>query len=114
MIRECKKPGIFQDLKDNLYYIEGYDENGIYAYMGFDVIGTNAILHLEMVKFSHIIMKNILNDWKIIKQTLKNAGITTICASRVGKIEDYDHWIRFVKKFGFDIVYQHVTVTQEL
>ena len=116
MIRKCdEKPEVFKDVSDGFYYMESYDDNGIYAYWGFDLrFAKAAVLHLESVRFSHRILKSLMEDWIIIKAILSDVHVRDLVVTREGDLSDHKKWIKFISYFGFNDVKQQVTSIQQI
>lgn len=114
MIERCDKPDVFNNC-DAFYYIKGFDNNGVYAYMAIDFrLKKSAILHLEVIRFSHEILKQLIGDWEGIKQILKENEVKTIAATRLGTTEEHKTWLKFIRWFGFNDIKQQVTAIQEI
>ena len=114
MIEKCDKPDVSEAKKD-LYWIKGYDDKGAYAYMGIDFsMPYAAVIHLEVVRFSHTILRSLVWDWVGIKRILKENNVKIMAATKIGLIEDHEKFIRFIKIFGFTDVKQQFTAIQEL
>ena len=114
MIEKCGKPDVFEAQKD-LYWIKGFDDKGVYAYMGIDFsMPYAAVIHLEVVRFSHTILKSLVDDWYGIKRILRENNVKIMAATKIGLIEDHEKFIRFIKIFGFKDVKQQFTAIQEL
>ena len=114
MIKKCDKPDVLK-AQEGLYWIKGYDNNGVYAYMGIDFSMPHAaVIHLEFVRFSHSILKSLIVDWYGIKRILRENNVKIMAATKIGLIEDHEKFIRFIKIFGFTDVKQQFTAIQEL
>ena len=114
MIEKCEKPAVFNHVKDDLYYIRGFDTD-TYAYMGIDLrFEGYAFLHLEFVRFSRSILNSAIKDWEGIKSILRNNGVKQVGGTKMGEKKDHKRFMNFVKYFDFDSAYEHVTVTKRL
>ena len=114
MIRKCGKPDVFKDLGE-FYWIEAYDKDGAYAYVAIDFrVEKTAIIHLEVLKFSHRILKSLVADWEGIKHICKQNDVKTVAAARTGTIEEHRTWVKFIRWFGFIDVKQIVNAIQEI
>jgi hypothetical protein len=114
MIEKCEKPECFKKTED-FYYIRGFDENGTYAYFALDLrFPGAAVLHLEAIRFSHGILKKMKIDWEGVKRILNVNGVKILTATRIGTIDEYKEWIKFIRHFGFNDVKQQVTAVQSI
>ena len=114
MIKKCDKPDVLK-AQEGLYWIKGFDDKGVYAYMGIDFSMPHAaVIHLEVVRFSHSILKSLIVDWYGIKRILIENDVKTTAVTKLGMIKDNKKFIRFIKIFGFTDVKQQFTAIQEL
>jgi hypothetical protein len=114
MIEKCDTPNVFKDLS-HLYCIKGFDKNGVYAYMGIDLrMPENAVLHLEVVRFSHTILKQLVGDWQGIVRILKENNTKTIAVTQSGETKDHEVWLKFIRWFGFCDIVKQITSIQEI
>ena len=112
MIKPCKKPDVYEGLTADLLYLELTDDKGVYAYMAFDFNVTDiAVLHIEMNRFSHKVLRQMLKDWEDIKDLLKRYYIRQMV---VTVVEADEKWAKFVSIFGFKDIKKQYTAIQEL
>jgi hypothetical protein len=115
MIRQIDRPEVFKHLPDHLYCMEAYNDDGVYAYFGLDLSTPEwAALHLSVEKFNHVILKKMLQDWRLVKRIIKRVGVERVVASNEGVLGDHRKWIKFIKHFGFEDVTEIVTSVQEI
>ena len=115
MIEKCEKPDVFNQFEYEMYYIRGFDGDGVYAWLAIDLrMAGLAIIHLEVVRFSHRVLKNLISDWQGIKDILRGSQVEQVVTTRVGTPSDHSTWIKFIKWFGFKDITQQVTSVQNL
>jgi len=114
MIRNVEKTPVFSKEHGSIFF-EGFDEDGIYGYLAVDLrMPENAIVHLQVFRWSKTILKHLLSDWNIIKDALKRLNVKTVGVTKIGFSDENKKFIKFVKYFGFKNVIEHITITQEL
>jgi hypothetical protein len=115
LIKECKRPECFKKIESDLLCFNGYDDNGIYGYLGLDFMPDGLVMvHLEVTCFSHTVLKNLLEDWRQCKEIMRNCGVKQVFTTREGTVEEHITWLKFIKHFGFLNPRPQVTLYQEL
>ena len=100
MIRPVQKPSQFKHLKNSVYCYEFSDFNGIYGYLGAEIIGPHCACHVAVLKWSHNIAKHMGSDWlTFIDQYLRPKGVKKITATFPNTTDRT--WPKFIKMFGF-------------
>ena len=103
MIRLLKKRPedikIFAGLCNHAVFYENYDENGLYAYTGFEIYSNKARVHMQVFRWSHNIAKKLKVDWNLHALILLELGVNSVTA--VGEGAEGKHWYKFVRMFGF-------------
>lgn len=95
-----KKPeGLFNNQPDDLMWIEMFDINGTYGYMGLGSVGDAATVHVEITRWVPSVAKSAAEDWKEVKCEVAVVGKKRIIASYDGNEEE--KWKKFIKLFGF-------------
>ena len=115
-IRMCEKPQCFKAIEsEDLFCIEGFNEDGTYCYLGLDFMLEDVVMvHLEVTRWSHTILKSLLDDWEDSKNFMRKKGAKQAFTTREGTIEEHRRWLKFIKHFGFDNPQPQVTLAQEL
>ena len=95
--------------------MEAYDDSGVYAYFGLDISTPGwAALHLEVLRFSHSVLRKMIVDWELVKTIVKRVGVEKVVASNEGVLGDHGKWARFIGYFGFEDITEIVTSIQEI
>ena len=114
MIEKCDTPDVYKEL-DYLYCVKAFDNNGVYAYLGLDMrVPESAVLHLEVIRFSHHILKKLVGDWQGVVRILKQNNIKRIVVAKSGIIDDNRKFLKFIRWFGFHSVEQQFVSIQEI
>lgn len=100
MIRTCHRPRCFDDLKGDFLFLECYRKKDIYAYAAVDIKPPSALFHLEVLNWGHNTLKRMIVDWDEFKQLMVRSGVTQICITKEGSLEDNKSYLKFLKKFG--------------
>ena len=97
---------------ENCYWLELAKTGKVYAYVAIKQADETANIHVEVVEWSHNIMKEALEDWQTVKRYCKQLGIKTIFVP--GQKTLSSTWPRFVKLFGFSSVERILIAKQEI
>ncbi len=98
-----KPKGHFEDLPDDqgFIWLEGFTGGEqVYSYIALQIVGVHAGLHVEIVEFSHKIMKVMELDHAYLIGILNGFGVKNITASNKN-LEDEDRWAKFIKRLGY-------------
>jgi hypothetical protein len=100
MIRVLKeKPECFKHVTREAIYIEAYNDKGPYAYVMLEFDYTVAGFHLEVIRWSHRILKEMKHDWIEVLDMCRDRGANKLMAQNTAM--DDQRWPRFIKHFGF-------------
>lgn len=101
MIKECERPACFSHLEDGGYaYYTGADAGGDYLYVAFTPKPPTTIIHLEVVRFSHNILRMMIADWQDLKRVWMTLGIQRMIITKEGNLKDNVSYIKFLAKLG--------------
>jgi hypothetical protein len=109
-----KKPDAFETEQDGDHFYEMHDSAGTYAYacLNFNYAPV-AILHLEVVRFGHNVLKKIVStDWPFCKAQCTEHGCKIISINKPGSLENNQPWTKFVRHFGFKEFAQYTASIQ--
>ena len=113
MIKQLpNKPQHYLGELENCHWIEGTKDDIIYGYVAIKQADETANIHMEIIKWSHNIMREALIDWENVKGLCKHLGIKTIFVP--GQQEIDSTWTKFVKLFGFSDIEQILIAKQEI
>lgn len=112
MLRICKKPECF-DLNGEFLYFECFNLE-IYAYIAASINIPNVLVHLQVIKWSHNVLKNFYFDWMEFKHIMKSNGVTQMVITKEGRLEDNKSWVKFLSKFGLCEPKQVMIATYDL
>lgn len=98
-ILKARPEGLFEQTGPSAIFFEGYDDNGTYGYTAIEFIIDNASMHLEVVRWSHGILKKMIEDWKTIKMLCEFHNCKRILASQPDTTDT--RWPKLIKHFGF-------------
>jgi len=99
MIKRCEQPDCFKHLEDGFIYYKELNVSGDYVYAAFTSTQPS-YLHLEVVRFSHNIMKSIICDWHELRKCMKERNITSYIITKNGNLESNRSYIKFLNKLG--------------
>ena len=94
-------------------FFEGYDDKP-YVYAAISPTPPNAIIHLEVVRWSHNILKKLIVDWDILKKTMKNNGIETVAITKMGNLKDNEAYVKFLAWMGLPEPYEILIANYEI
>jgi|GEM_PF-6897416 len=99
-ITKDKPEGLFDTLKDPHTWIRGEFKGKIYGWMALYFGQETAVIHLEILTWSHNIYKEMFRDWDRIKAFCIESGYQTLIASTDIKADDpvFD---KFIQLAGF-------------
>jgi len=101
-----KPPGLTQiDHHECDLWIEGKDDIGAYAYAGLILVGKECVFHLEVTRFSGVILTDLKKDFEDIKGYLRSRRIEHVIASNW--TDDTSRWTKFIAYFGFEPPERH-------
>lgn len=111
-----QKPSIFNRSEVGDTYYEMYDDAGPYGYACLNFFYPPvAILHVELVRFSHTILKKIVKtDWPYCVEQCHKNNCTIVSVDKEGELESNRSWIKFVRHFGFERFTQYTASVQIL
>lgn len=97
MLKVIDKPSCFEQLSNDhvFYYLN--DGNGLYGYLAVHY-GTDAVIHLEITRFSIEVYKHMMESWEWVKTLIRRAGCKQAVAT--GRL-DNDKFNKLVQAFGF-------------
>ena len=99
MVRVCEKPECFNQLEGDFIYFEGYcDFPYVYGAVSFN--GKIGYLHLEVIKWSHNILKRMIVDWDIFKNIIKKNGVKHLIITKKGTLSENRGYVKFLSKMG--------------
>ena len=92
------KPDIFNHVPEPTICFSLLDNEKIYGYIIYNVVGELAGIHSEIFKWNHIIARKLKKDFDSTARKVKKLGVKKIVASHLGKDEK---WEKFIKLYGF-------------
>jgi len=99
VIKLAEKPeNQLKDVNDECIYFEFTYKDEPYAYFGFQLFSSTAIIHNDVTKWNHNIAKQAQSDFKYTVDFLKRLGVKKIIALYP---EVNAKWVKFIKMFGF-------------
>jgi hypothetical protein len=113
----AEAPRIFTERhQDGDVYFAISGQWGPYAYVSINFnYPPIALLHLEMKRFSHnILKKGIDHDWALIKNKCLMRNCNRIYVTTPGTLAQNDKFLRFVSYFGFKDFTQHISSLQSI
>lgn len=115
MIRAIKKPDKhFDHLGDGkswTWFVVYYNDT-VCAYVGVEVVGSLAAIHVKVFKWNHNVLKVWREDWAFVKNFCKTRGANTMVASNTD-MED-TVWPKFIEMFGFPSPQKVLISNQEI
>ena len=111
MIRKCDRPECFEDHEDGFMYLECYNEKP-YAYIGFYVYMHKVMVHLEVTRWSHNILKHLIFDWDEFKELMKSNDVREMVITKDGLVTE--SYTKFLKRFGLSAPHQVAIATYNL
>ena len=110
-----EKPDAFKHAQEGDVYYRLFDDAGSYA---FGCINFSyppiAMMHLEVHRFSHNIMKSADADWQYILTECQKRSCNIIHINTEGTIEEQSTFIKFVGNFGFKKFTQYIASIQHI
>lgn len=103
MIEELgnRNDGVFdKELDDDHQWLKLFNDEGDYAYVAIQIIGHEALIHLNIVRWNKGTLKDGLADWQNILYACKNAGVSSLIAAN--KNYEDKRWAKLIKYFGFE------------
>ena len=73
---------------------------GDYCYAAFSKMTPVCMLHFEIIRFNHNIMKSIICDWNELKKVLKDHGMTGFVITKRGNLAENTTFVKFLGKLG--------------
>ena len=104
MIREVpERPECFSHIPPEAanVFVEGFNDRGVYGYLGFNVTGDIAQIHLYIIpgKFKPSVFREIKKDWhKVVKMCYVRKAKTIIVINP----NPDKRWFKFIRIFGFN------------
>ena len=98
-----EKPDAFKNFETGDVYYQLFDCDGPYGYTCLNfTYAPVAILHVEVERFSHIILKEgVKGDWSYFQSECKKNDCHSVSITSPGSFEDNAKWMRFIRHFGF-------------
>ena len=113
MVRTCKRPQCFEKLEEDFVYFEGYDTKP-YVYAAISFYPPMAYMHLEVIRFSHNILKRMIVDWDLLKKVIRENGVNTVTITKPGTLDSNKSYIKFLKKLGLSQPHEILIGTYEI
>jgi hypothetical protein len=113
MVRTCKRPQCFEKLEDDFMYFEGYDTEP-YVYAAISFHPPNAYMHLEVIRWSHNILKNLIVDWSILKKIIKENGVNIITITKPGTLAENEAFVKFLNRLGLSQPHEILIAAYEI
>jgi hypothetical protein len=114
MLREAACPECFNDLEDGFIFVEAFNKQCIYAYLALLIEPPSCVFHLEVVKFTHNILKHLYVDWDLLKSILKKNGVNKIMITKEGLLSENATYCKFLRKFGLPAPSQIMIAAYEI
>ena len=109
----AEKPSAFKSGEEGDIYYALHTDEEIYAYACLNfAYPPVAILHLEVRKFSHNILKLLKKDRLVCLSECKKHNCHLISITKEGSFESNKTWMKFVRHFGFENFVQYTGSTQ--
>jgi hypothetical protein len=109
-----EKPSVFKSGEVGDVYYCLSDDNAPYAYAALNfTYAPVAILHVEVKRFTHNTLKQLVNDdWEFCLKQCREHDCTMISVTKMGGFESNSTWMKFIRHFGFDKFSQYTGSTQ--
>lgn len=93
------QPKAFEGMDpDGCRWMSGSDEDGVYCWIAVKLKADEGQVHLQVVRWSHNILKKLTRDWRHVLKYCYLRGCRQMTAVST---PDDPKWERFIKHFGF-------------
>ena len=105
MLASVEKPECFSEIGADHTFYKLQDDKGLYGYIALYIGPGDAVIHLDLNRFTHKTLKHMLKEFEWVKQVCKHAGCKKILAltkadmSKTGWLDT--KWDRLIRLFGF-------------
>ena len=99
VIEVMDRPVPFKHIATTSRWYELVDDKGVFGYMALKEELPAVGLHLEILRWSHNVLKTMIEDWQWVLHVVRQMGATNIYATNPNYKDR--RWAKLLKHFGF-------------